>query len=157
MLAMASATSPVTSALNSMLYYRHMYKSGIKRKEKIYLNTVNRASGTITDCWITVPVKENVVGLEWVSCYGVGDQFLLSIDGYNSGRHSNGVAYWRVLDSATNQRSPSAWEEFMPDSHRQKLNNFHLMLYTVNGLPASPSNPALTANWGIELDVYCID
>ena len=52
--------------------------------------------------------------------YGVGDQFLLSIDGYNSGRQSNGVAYWRVLDSANNQRSPNAWEGFMKDSQRLK-------------------------------------
>ena len=85
-----------------------------------------------------------------MSCYGVGDQFLLSVDGYNSGRHSNGVAYWRVLDSATNQRSPSAWGELMSDSHRQNLNNFHLMLYTVNALPASPAHQALMAYWGID-------
>ena len=134
-----------------------MYKSGIKRKEKLYLHTSTRASGTVTDCWISVPVIENVVGLEWVSCYGVGDQMLLSVDGYSKGRHSNGTAYWRVLDNPINQRSYSEWEEFQPDAQRLKLNNFHLMLYTPNGLPTSPSHPSLAANWGIELDVFCID
>ena len=135
-----------------------MEKKGIKRREKLYISSTSRSSGTLTDFFVSFPVIENVVGLDWASQFHLGDQKLASIDGYNGSRHSNGMLFWRVLDGLTNQRSYSLeWESFPEDSVKRKLNTLHIRLFDPAGTPTSPGDAAISDPWGIELDVYCID
>ncbi len=135
-----------------------MDKSGIKRREKVYISSANRVSGTLTDFFVTFPPINNVVGLEWSSQFHVGDQKIVSIDGYNSSRHSSGLFFWRVLDGNTNQRTPSLnWEVFPEDAPKQRLRTLHVMLYDMVGTPTSTVDASITDPWGIELDVFCVD
>lgn len=135
-----------------------MDKKGIRRREKLYICSANRVSGTLTDFFVTFPPIDNVVGLEWSSQFHVGDQKLVTIDGYSSSRHSSGLFFWRVLDGFTNQRSPTLnWEVFPEDSPTKKLRTLHIMLYDIVGTPTPPNDAALSDPWGLELDVYCID
>jgi len=133
-----------------------MEKIGNKRKERLYLSSTNKSSGSDEDFRITFPTIENVYTMEWASCFNVSGQKILSIDEFNTGRHSNGVAFWRVLDTSTNQRNNSTpWDNFPDDSGRRKINTLHLKLYNTDGTPCS--NTDVTTPWGIELDVFCID
>jgi hypothetical protein len=135
-----------------------MEKRSIRRREKLYISSANRVSGTLTDFFVTFPPIDNVVGLEWSSQFHVGDQKIISIDGFNSSRHSSGLFYWRILDSHSNQRAPTQnWEVFPEDSPKQKLRTLHVMLYDMTGTPTSTLDGALTDPWGIEFDVFCMD
>ena len=140
------------------LFLLEMEKRGIRRREKLYINSANRVSGTVTDFFVSFPTIDNVVGLEWASQFHIGDQKLVSIDGFNSSRHSNGLFFWRVLDNPTNQRSTTLnWEAFPEDSPKQKLRTLHVMLYDMVGTPTSTVDGTITDPWGLELDVYCLD
>jgi len=135
-----------------------MEKIGIKRREKLFISSTDRVSGTLTDFFVSFPTIDNVVALEWASQYHVGDQKIVSIDGFNRSRHSNGLLFWRVLDSVTNQRSSTVnWEAFPEDSPKQKLRTLHVKLYEMVGTPTNITDSALSDPWGIELDVFCID
>jgi hypothetical protein len=135
-----------------------MEKNGIRRREKLYISSTNRTSGTLTDFYVSFPPIDNVVAIEWASQFHLGDQKLASIDGYNSSRHTNGMMFWRVLDAITNQRTAAMnWEAFPEDSVKRRLNNLHIKLYDVSGAPTSPGDAFVSDPWGIELDLYVID
>ena len=132
-----------------------MDKKGIKRKERLLISNTMRTSGTDGDFFVQFPLIENVVSIEWASITvpTLSSGSLISIEGFDSSRISNGIAFWRSANPQFSvQRSMFEWEFYPTDCIPRKLNTLHLRILNPSGsVDAAPGIISL------ELDVFCLD
>ncbi len=132
-----------------------MDKKGLKRKERLLISNTLKTSGTDGDFYVQFPVIDNVVSLEWASITAstLSTGSLISIEGFDTSKVSNGFAYWRTANPQVYiQRSMFEWEFYPNDSIPKKLNTLHIRILSPTGsVDAAPGTIFL------EVEVFCLD
>ena len=89
------------------------------------------------------------MGFSFASSQGTTPLYLVQLDSWGSNSHSSGIAYWRALDSQSNQRTTPEWQLFPVLKEPKKVNQLRLKVYNADGTIANT-----ISDWQIELELY---